>query len=72
MFNKFDKIIFSATFLSFLLSNYLWFNGYQLEGIYVGIWVLSIIVLGIYFKLLRIVKFRLQKAEKLIKDLDKE
>lgn len=61
MFNRFDILIFIATFLSFLLSNYLWFTGSELEGIYVGIWVLSIIAGGIYFKLLRIVKFIFKK-----------
>ena len=30
------------SFLSFLYSVSLWFSGYQLEGIFVGIWVPSI------------------------------
>jgi hypothetical protein len=30
-------------FLSFLYSVTLWFTGYQLEGIFVGIWVPSIL-----------------------------
>ena len=34
------------SFLSFLYSVSLWFSGYQLEGIFVGIWVPSI--LGFY------------------------
>ena len=33
-------------FISFLYSVSLWFSGYQLEGIFVGIWVPSI--LGFY------------------------
>ena len=64
MFNSFDILIFISTFLAFLLSNYLWFTGNELEGIYVGIWVVSIICGGIYFKLLRIVKFILKKKKR--------
>jgi len=64
LFNTFDLLIFTATFIAFLLSNYLWFTGNEIEGVYVGIWVLSIIAGGIYFKLLRIVKFILKKNKK--------
>ena len=35
------------SFLSFLYSVGLWFTGYQLEGIFVGIWVPSILTLAI-------------------------
>ena len=35
------------SFLSFLYSVSLWFSGYQLEGIFVGIWVPSILTLAI-------------------------
>ena len=35
------------SFLSFLYSVSLWFSGYQLEGIYVGIWVPSILAFAI-------------------------
>ena len=35
------------SFLSFLYSVSLWFSGYQLEGIFVGIWVPSILALAI-------------------------
>ncbi len=34
-------------FISFLYSVTLWFNGYQLEGIFVGIWVPSILAFSI-------------------------
>mgnify|MGYP003149972648 CR=1 FL=1 len=34
-------------FLSFLYSVTLWFSGYQLEGIFVGIWVPSILAFSI-------------------------
>ena len=30
-------------FFSFLYSVYLWFTGYQLEGIYVGLWPITIL-----------------------------
>jgi len=35
------------SFLSFLYSVTLWFSGYQLEGIFVGIWVPSILAMAI-------------------------
>ena len=35
------------SFLSFLYSVSLWFSGHQLEGIFVGIWVPSILTLAI-------------------------
>lgn len=34
--------------LSFLLSVYLWFSGFKDEGIFVGIWVPSILALGAF------------------------
>ena len=36
----------TAAFLSFLMSNYLWFTGRTDEGLYVGIWVPSILAFG--------------------------
>ncbi len=35
-----------AAFLSFLFSVSLWFNGYREEGVFVGLWVPSILALG--------------------------
>lgn len=40
--------IFIAAFLSFLLSVYLWFNGSKEQGIFVGIWVPSILSFGAF------------------------
>ncbi len=37
-------------FISFLYSVSLWFSGNQLEGIFVGIWVPSILALSIVIK----------------------
>ena len=37
------------SFLSFLYSVSLWFSGYKLEGIFVGIWVPSILAFAICF-----------------------
>ena len=45
-----DYLILSAAFVSFLFSVYLWFNGQQQEGLYVGIWVPSILAAGGYIK----------------------
>ncbi len=38
--------IMAAAFISFLLSIYLWFSGSQDQGIFVGIWVPSILSFG--------------------------
>jgi hypothetical protein len=38
--------ILLAAFLSFLLSVYLWFNGSNDQGIFVGLWVPSILSFG--------------------------
>ena len=45
-----DYLILTAAFVSFLFSVYLWFNGQQQEGLYVGIWVPSILAAGAYIK----------------------
>ena len=37
-------------FFSFLYSVGLWFSGYQLEGIFVGIWVPSILILSVVIR----------------------
>ena len=49
---KSDYFILTAAFLSFVFSVYLWFNNQQQEGLYVGIWVPSILAAGGYFKLI--------------------
>ncbi len=48
------------SFLSFLYSVSLWFSGYQLEGIFVGIWVPSILALSISIRQRRNDFFRQQ------------
>ena len=50
MMKKSDYCILLAEFISFLFSVYLWFNGQQQEGLYVGIWVPSILAAGAYIK----------------------
>lgn len=45
--NKLTKRLFlAAAGVSFLFSNYLWFTGLRVEGIFVGIWVPSICAAG--------------------------
>jgi len=39
-------LILLAAFLSFVLSVTLWFSGHKQEGIFVGLWVPSILSLG--------------------------
>ena len=52
MFRRSDVLILSAAFFSFLLSVYLWFTDQKEAGVYVGLWVPSIIAAGTYVKLL--------------------
>ena len=40
-------------FISFLLSVSLWFNGQKQEGMFVGIWVPSILCFAIFIKLVQ-------------------
>ncbi len=41
-------LILLAAFASFVLSVTLWFTGNELEGVFVGIWVPSIVSLGAF------------------------
>ena len=54
MFKKSDVLILLAAFLSFLFSVSLWFGvgmpANKDAGIFVGIWVPSILATGIYFQ----------------------
>jgi hypothetical protein len=43
MFHRSDYAFTLAAFLSFLFSVYLWFSGLREEGLYVGLWVPSIL-----------------------------
>ena len=40
-------------FISFLLSVSLWFSGQKEEGMFVGIWVPSILCFAIFFRLVK-------------------
>ena len=54
MFVKADYIVLGAAFVSFLFSVSLWFGVFGAEnkeaGLFVGLWVPSILALGIFFK----------------------
>lgn len=55
MFRKFtttDKLLFIAAFISLLFSEVLYFQGHKEDGIFIGIWVPSILAFGIYLKLI--------------------
>jgi hypothetical protein len=41
-----DYVLLTAAFLSFVFSVYLWFGGQREEGLFVGIWVPSILAFG--------------------------
>ena len=48
MFKKQDYFLLAAAFLSFVLSVSLWFTGNEDQGVFVGIWVPSILAFGVY------------------------
>lgn len=50
MFKLSDLFILLAVAISFVLSGYLWFNGYKEQGIFTALWVPTILTFGIYFK----------------------
>ena len=55
MFKKFtttDKLMFISAFLSLIFSEILWFSGDREAGIFIGIWVPSIMGFAIYLKLI--------------------
>jgi hypothetical protein len=45
-----DYLILDAAFISFTLSVFLWFSGQNDKGLFVGIWVPSILAFGAYFR----------------------
>ena len=51
MFKTSDYLIGTAAFVSFLLSVCIWFMGHKEAGVFVGIWVPSILSFGTYLKL---------------------
>ena len=51
------------SFLSFLYSVSLWFSGYKLEGIFVGIWVPSILAFAICIRQRRNDYYRAKAAQ---------
>ena len=55
------------SFISFLYSVGLWFSGYQLEGIFVGIWVRSILAFAICIRQRRNDYYRALAASKKFK-----
>jgi hypothetical protein len=55
MFKKFtttDILMFVSAFLSLIFSEILWFSGDRQAGIFIGIWVPSIMGFAIYLKLI--------------------
>ena len=55
MFKKFtltDKLLFISAILSLVYSEILFFNGNLDQAIFIGLWVPSILVFGIYLKLI--------------------
>ncbi len=50
MLSRYDIVVLLVTFLAFLFSVTLWFRGYREEGIFVGIWVPSLLGTGHFFR----------------------
>lgn len=54
-FKMSDYFVLAAALISFIVSVYIWFSGMREEGLFIGIWVPSILAFGIYFKLSSII-----------------
>jgi len=55
MFKKFttaDKLLFVSAILSLIYSEVLYFQGDKADGTFIGLWVPTILVFGIYLKLI--------------------
>jgi hypothetical protein len=50
VFKAYDYVLLAAAFASFVLSVVLWFSGQRDQGLFVGIWVPSILAFGGYVK----------------------
>ena len=46
-----DYLLLGSAFIAFVVSVYLWFTGQREAGLFVGLWVPSILGLGIYLQL---------------------
>lgn len=51
MFKTSDYLILLSAIIAMVLSIYLWFTGFTNEGLFVGLWVPSLLGFGIYFKI---------------------
>ena len=51
MFKLSDLFFLLAVAISFVVSGFSYFNGYEMQGLFTAIWVPSILAFGIYFKL---------------------
>jgi hypothetical protein len=51
IFKQSDYLVLTAALLSMFTSILIWFMGYRGEGLFIGIWVPSILAFGVYFKL---------------------
>jgi len=51
IFNPSDYFILSSAVLSLVASVIIWFMGYREEGLFIGMWVPSIVAFGVYFKI---------------------
>lgn len=49
-----DYLILLSAILSMIMSIYMWFSGFTQEGLFIGIWVPSILAFGIYFKIISV------------------
>jgi hypothetical protein len=49
---KSDLCILSAAAISFVLSAYLWFTGQYQQGLFTALWVPTILLFGLYFRVM--------------------
>ena len=48
-----EKLLIFTAFISLVTSEVMWFMGYEMDAVFIGLWVPSIIGFSIYLKLLK-------------------
>jgi hypothetical protein len=51
-----DYIVFSSAGVALVTSIYLWFSGQRDEGLFVGLWVPTILAFAIYVRVIKAIK----------------
>ena len=65
MFRVSDYLFLTAAVASYVISAHFWFKGNTEAGIFTAIWVPTILIFGVYFKLTGLISYKLkERSEK--------